>query len=83
MIRPEIIVALGAHAARTLLHTNDSIGHLRGRFHTYSISSDDPPIKLMATYHPAYLLRYYTQDNRARVWEDMKKVMSELNIPVP
>ncbi len=37
----------------------------------------------MATYHPAYLLRNYTPDNRRRVWEDMKKVLVELGLPVP
>nr|MBC8481578.1 uracil-DNA glycosylase [Planctomycetota bacterium] len=38
------------------------------------------PIKLMPTYHPAYLLRNYSTDNRKRVWEDMKKVIAELEI---
>ncbi len=83
IINPEIIVALGAHAARTLLETNKSIGQLRGRFHEYFSGIGQPAIKLMATYHPAYLLRSYSPDNRKRVWEDMKKVLSELGLPVP
>ena len=82
-LSPEIIVALGAHAARTLLNTNRAIGQLRGEFHEYVAGMDRPPIKLMATYHPAYLLRNYTPDNRRRVWEDMKKVLAELGLPVP
>ena len=41
------------------------------------------PIKLMPTFHPAYLLRNYSDDNRRKVWEDMKKVLAELNLPVP
>jgi DNA polymerase len=82
-IEPEVIVALGAHAARTLLNTNKSIGQLRGHFEEYVAGIGRPPIKLMATYHPAYLLRNYTPDTRRRVWEDMKKVLAELGLPVP
>ena len=82
LIAPVVIVALGAHAARTLLNTKSAIGQLRGRFHDYYTSEDAEPIKLMPTYHPAYLLRNYSQDNRKRVWEDMQKVMDELGFPV-
>lgn len=83
IINPEIIVALGAPAARTLLNTNKSIGQLRGQFHEYYAGLGRPPIKLMATYHTAYLLRNYSQENRKRVWEDMKKVLAELGLPIP
>jgi DNA polymerase len=83
IINPEIIVALGAPAAKTLLNTNKSIGQLRGQFHEYYAGLGRPPIKLMPTYHTAYLLRNYSQDNRRRVWEDMKKVLTELGLPVP
>ncbi len=83
IINPEIIVALGAPAAKTLLNTNKSIGQLRGLFHEYYAGLDRPPIKLMPTYHTAYLLRSYTHENRERVWEDMKKVLTELGLPIP
>lgn len=83
IIEPEVIVALGAHAAKTLLNTTKSIGELRGRFQEYIAGIARPPVKLMATYHPAYLLRNYSPDNRRRVWEDMKKVLAELDLPVP
>ncbi|MCK4294649.1 MAG: uracil-DNA glycosylase [Planctomycetes bacterium] len=83
LINPEVIVALGAHAARTLLNTNKSIGELRGQFHEYYAGIGRPPIKLMPTYHTAYLLRNYSPENRRRVWEDMKKVLVELDLPVP
>jgi DNA polymerase len=83
IIEPDVIVALGAHAARTLLDTNKSIGQMRGQFQEYVAGIGRPPIKLMATYHPAYLLRSYTPDNRRRVWEDMKKVLAELGLPAP
>lgn len=83
IINPEIIVALGAPAARTLLNTNKTIGQLRGQFDEYYAGLGRPPIKLMATYHPAYLLRNYSHENRKRVWEDMKKVLTELGLPIP
>jgi uracil-DNA glycosylase family 4 len=83
VINPEIIVALGAHAARTLLNSAKSIGELRGRFHEYYAGLGRAPIKLMATYHTAYLLRNYSPENRRRVWEDMKKVLTELDLPIP
>ncbi len=83
IIGPEIIVALGAPAARTLLNTNKAIGQLRGQFHEYYAGLGRPPIKVMPTYHTAYLLRNYSQENRRRVWEDMKKVLNELNLPIP
>jgi DNA polymerase len=78
-IRPEVIVALGAHAAKTLLSTEDAIGKLRGRFHECRLLGEDGPVlNVMPTYHPAYLLRNYSDDNRRRVWEDLQKVMAEL-----
>ena len=83
LINPEIIVALGAPAAKTLLNTNKSIGQLRGQFHKYYAGLGRAPIKLMPTYHTAYLLRNYSKENRQRVWEDMKKVLAELGLPIP
>jgi uracil-DNA glycosylase family 4 len=83
IINPEIIVALGAHAAKTLLNTTKPIGELRGQFHEYNAGIGKPPVKLMATYHTAYLLRNYSQENRRKVWEDMKKVLVELDLPIP
>jgi len=83
IIEPEIIVTLGAYAARTLLDTKDPIGRLRGRIHQYFPHPLAEPIKLVATYHPAYLLRNYTHDARKRVWEDMQMVLRELGLPIP
>jgi len=82
-INPDIIVALGGHAAKTLLNTVKPIGQLRGQFQEYYGGIGRPPIKLMATFHPAYLLRNYSEQNRRYVWEDMKKVLTELGLPVP
>lgn len=83
LIQPKVIVALGAHAARTLLDTDKPIGQLRGVFHECRYSPAAPPAKVMPTYHPAYLLRSYTPENRRRVWEDMKQVLQLLGLPIP
>jgi len=83
VIKPDIIVALGAYAAQTLLETTKAIGQMRGHIFDYYPGLGKPPIKLLATFHTAYLLRNYTYDARQKVWEDMKKVLEELNLPIP
>jgi uracil-DNA glycosylase len=62
-IKPKIICALGTFGAQTLLRTTESIGRLRGRLIDYR------GVKLIATFHPAYLLR--NPNEKRRVWEDM------------
>ena len=69
IISPKIICALGTFAAQTLLHTDIPISALRGRFHSYE------GIKLMPTYHPAYLLR--NPSAKKPVWEDVQMIMKE------
>lgn len=69
LIKPKIICALGTFAAQTLLRTDQRISLLRGRFHTYQ------GIKLMPTYHPAFLLR--NPKFKRDVWEDVQKIMAE------
>jgi uracil-DNA glycosylase family 4 len=68
-IKPNFICTLGKFAAQTLLKTDAPISKLRGRFHEYR------GIKVMPTYHPAYLLR--NPEKKREVWEDMKKLMRE------
>jgi len=70
IISPQIICALGTFAAKTLLQTDAPISVLRGRFHYYE------GIKLMPTYHPAYLLR--NPAAKKTVWEDVQLIMKEL-----
>jgi len=70
LVRPKVIVALGRHAVKSLLHTEERIARLRGRFHDFR----GTPV--MPTYHPAFLLR--NPDAKREVWEDMKLVMEEL-----
>jgi len=71
-IRPKVIVALGKPASSTLLGRNVPITKERGTWHEFE------GIKLMLTFHPAYLLRFYTVENRKAVHEDMKKVLEVL-----
>ena len=70
LIRPKIIVALGKFAVQALLQSKVPITQLRGNWHTYM------GIKLMPTFHPAYLLR--NPADKKLVWEDIKKVMKEM-----
>lgn len=83
IIEPKVIIALGSPAAKSLLDTTEGIGKLRGKFHEYVPDIGKKPIKLMPTYHPAYLLRNYTKDARSKVWSDVQKVLEELGLPVP
>jgi len=70
VIKPFIICALGNFAAQTLLKTSTSITRLRGNWSIYE------GIKVMPTFHPAYLLR--NPDDKRKVWEDMKMMRDEL-----
>jgi DNA polymerase len=70
IIKPQVIVALGNHAVKALLQTEQGISQLRGKFQEYE------GIPVMCTYHPAYLLR--SPGEKRKVWEDMKKVMKLL-----
>ena len=72
-IRPKVIVALGKPAASTLLGRTVPITKERGTWHEFE------GMKLMLTYHPAYLLRAYTVENRKAVYDDMQKVLEVLN----
>ncbi len=87
VIRPKVIVALGATAAKNLLGLNDSMGSMRGRFYDFS-----PPraageraepfeCKLAVTYHPAFLLRDPRQ--KKETWKDLQMVMRYLGLPMP
>ena len=75
LIKPKIICALGKFAAQTLLNTETPISRLRGNFAEYR------GIKLMPTYHPAYLLR--NPSGKREVWIDMKLVAKELGLKIP
>jgi uracil-DNA glycosylase len=86
-IKPKVIVALGATAAKNLLAMNASMAELRGRFYDFmpsGVRSSDPAWKgsrLAVTYHPAFLLRDPRQKGEA--WKDLQMVMKYLGIKPP
>ena len=75
LIKPKVICTLGKFASQTLLETEVPISQLRGKFYFYR------GIKLMPTYHPAYLLR--NSAGKQDVWEDMKMIAGELKLKIP
>jgi len=72
VINPKVIVCLGACSAQTLLQTNQGISRFRGEWFDFRGA------KLMATYHPAYLLR--NPAAKGEVWKDLQKVMTVLGL---
>jgi len=84
-IKPKVVVALGAVAAKTLLAMNSSMGQLRGRFYDFKPAGVRDPnwegCKLAVTYHPAFLLRDPRQKGEA--WKDLQMVMKELGMKAP
>jgi uracil-DNA glycosylase family 4 len=91
VVKPKVIVALGATAAKTLLAMNSSMMQLRGRFYDFKpagvrlgVGSNNPEwngCKLAVTYHPAFLLRDPRQKGEA--WKDLQMVMKELGLKPP
>jgi DNA polymerase len=87
VVKPKVIVALGATAAKTLLAMNASMIQLRGRLYDFrptGLRSNDPDwdgCKLAVTYHPAFLLRDPRQKGEA--WKDLQMVMKELGLKAP
>jgi len=76
IIQPAVLVALGAVAMEGLLGSVEPMSRLRGRWHEFH------GIPLMATYHPAYLLRNQSLGEKRKVWEDMLMVMERAGLPI-
>jgi DNA polymerase len=76
IIRPKVLVALGATAVEGLLRIREPVGRLRGRWHLYR----ETP--LMITFHPSYLLRNQSKTEKRKVWEDMLLVLERLEYPI-
>lgn len=72
IVEPDVIVTLGKPASQFILNSDASMGAMRGEFHDFN------GVPVMPTYHPAYLLRAYTPENRKKVWSDLQQVMSKL-----
>jgi DNA polymerase len=76
LIKPKVLVALGATAVEGLLGKTHGITKLRGQWQEYRGTP------LMPTYHPAYLLRNQAMSEKRKVWEDMLQVMEKLEMPI-
>jgi len=72
-IAPKVIVALGSPATKTLLGTRSGITALRGKWGSFR------GVPVMPTFHPAYLLRAYTHENRKLVYEDLKAARARID----
>ncbi|MCU0688634.1 MAG: uracil-DNA glycosylase [Phycisphaerales bacterium] len=79
-VRPEVIVTLGLPASQTVLDCDLAMGKMRGVWAEFVHPNAKLGLKVavMPTYHPAYLLRSYTPENRKLVWSDLKKVVERL-----
>lgn len=93
IVRPEVIVTLGLPATRLILNTSASMGSMRGKWAKFPAEGASyteglpgfsdaplPEVAVMPTYHPAYLLRSYTPENRKKVWSDLKMAMDRLGL---
>lgn len=77
IIRPEVLITLGKPSSQYMLQSKNSMGSMRGIWHEWR------GIKLLPTFHPAYVLRNYTDKTRSEVWSDLQKVMNHLGLPIP
>ncbi len=75
IIRPRVIVTLGAPAIKYLTGTTEGVMKIRGKWHAFR------GIPVMPTYHPSFLLRAYTEENRRKVWDDLKLALSKTSKP--
>ena len=84
IISPRVIVTLGNPATQGLLNTRVGITKMRGNFQELpDIGEGLAGIAVMPTFHPAYVLRQYTPDNRGKVWSDLQQVMGALGMELP
>lgn len=81
LVNPKVLVTLGGPAAKRLLNTTTGVTRLRGNWFEYT--AIDPAIPVMPTFHPAYLLRAYTKENRMKVWSDLKAVLEKIGRTSP
>jgi DNA polymerase len=79
IVSPRVIVTLGLPASRTLLKSEETMTRMRGRWATYRLA-DGSSVPVMPTYHPAFLLRSYTPENRKKVWDDLQLAMDRLGL---
>ena len=82
-ISPKYVVALGGVAAKALISDSKSLGALRGKFHLLHLDTVElkQPVKILATYHPAALLR--NPNWKKDAWADLQMVMAEMGLKRP
>jgi uracil-DNA glycosylase family 4 len=78
IVRPKLLVALGATAAKGLLGWKafGALGEVRGKWHEFG------GVPLMVTYHPSYILRNPTNSSKRLIWEDLLKVMERASLAI-
>jgi uracil-DNA glycosylase family 4 len=79
IVGPQVIVTLGLPATRVILQSMATMGSLRGTWATLTLP-DSRTIDVMPTYHPAYVLRSYTEEVRGKVWSDLKLAKARLGL---
>lgn len=77
IVRPKAIVTLGAPAIRYLIGEKEGIMKIRGTWRDYR------GIPVMPTYHPAFVLRAYTPENRKKVWDDLQLALKKAGLKLP
>lgn len=87
-VQPVAIVTLGLPATRVVLNSTDSMGNLRGKWSSFPppgilAPAVGTPVPVMPTYHPAFLLRAYTKENRAKVWSDLQQAAKKIGLASP
>ena len=78
IVKPKVIVALGASAAKGLLGADrfKALGEIRGQWQEFS------GVPVMVTYHPSYILRNQSHRSKRAIWEDLLLVMEKLELPI-
>lgn len=79
LIQPAVIVTLGATPLRELVGVSEGITRVRGQWRRLKVGGREIPV--MPTFHPAYVLRQYTQDVRRAVWEDLRAAKEWIDRP--
>ena len=72
ILRPKVIVTLGAPALKYVTGSMDGITRVRGTWLSYR------GVPVMPTYHPSFVLRSYTPENRRKVWGDLQAAMARI-----
>jgi uracil-DNA glycosylase len=82
IVQPRVVVTLGLPASQLLIKSTSPMRALRGHWHRLGCDGHEGlgEIEVMPTYHPAYLLRSYTPENRRKVWSDLTMVMEKLGL---